>query len=110
LIVAGGGGGGADCGGGGGGGGYQTGSSLTLDTNSIYTVSVGGGGTGAPTFGLAGGVGTISLLVSFIRLVLNHYTNTHHFGFESAIWYWHFVDVVWLFLFITVYWWGGISS
>ena len=55
-------------------------------------------------------VGTISLLVSFIRLVLNHYTNTHHFGFESAIWYWHFVDVVWLFLFITVYWWGGISS
>ena len=55
-------------------------------------------------------VGTISLFVSFIRLVLNHYTNTHHFGFESSIWYWHFVDVVWLFLFITVYWWGGISS
>lgn len=55
-------------------------------------------------------VGTVSLFVSLIRLVLNHYTNTHHFGFESAIWYWHFVDVVWLFLFITVYWWGGISS
>ena len=54
-------------------------------------------------------VGTISLFVSFLRLVFNHYTNTHHFGFESAIWYWHFVDVVWLFLFITVYWWGGIS-
>jgi cytochrome c oxidase subunit 3 len=31
----------------------------------------------------------------------------HHFGFEAAAWYWHFVDVVWLFLFITVYWWGG---
>lgn len=55
-------------------------------------------------------VGTISLLISFIRIVLNHFTNTHHFGFESAAWYWHFVDVVWLFLFITVYWWGGISS
>jgi cytochrome c oxidase subunit 3 len=55
-------------------------------------------------------VGTISLFVSFIRLVFNHYTNTHHFGFESAIWYWHFVDVVWLFLFITVYWWGGMSA
>ena len=52
-------------------------------------------------------VGTISLLVSFIRIIFNHFTNTHHFGFESAAWYWHFVDVVWLFLFITVYWWGG---
>ena len=53
-------------------------------------------------------VGTISLLVSLIRIMLNHFTSTHHFGFESAAWYWHFVDVVWLFLFITVYWWGGI--
>ena len=40
-------------------------------------------------------VGTISLLVSLIRIVLNHFTATHHFGFESAAWYWHFVDVVW---------------
>jgi heme/copper-type cytochrome/quinol oxidase subunit 3 len=31
-------------------------------------------------------------------------------GFESAIWYWHFVDVVWLFLFVVVYWWGGSAS
>jgi cytochrome c oxidase subunit 3 len=52
-------------------------------------------------------VGTIALLVSFIRIVLNHFTNKHHFGFESAIWYWHFVDVVWLFLFINVYWWSS---
>ena len=52
-------------------------------------------------------VGTISLIVSLIRIVLNHFTATHHFGFESAAWYWHFVDVVWLFLFIAVYWWGG---
>jgi len=55
-------------------------------------------------------IGTISLLISFIRIVLNHFTATHHFGFESAAWYWHFVDVVWLFLFVTIYWWGGISS
>jgi cytochrome c oxidase subunit 3 len=53
-------------------------------------------------------VGTISLFVSFVRFVINHYTDTHHFGFESGIWYWHFVDVVWLFLFVTVYWWGGV--
>jgi heme/copper-type cytochrome/quinol oxidase subunit 3 len=30
-------------------------------------------------------VGTIALLISFIRLVLNHFTNSRHFGFESAI-------------------------
>jgi cytochrome c oxidase subunit 3 len=54
-------------------------------------------------------VGTIALIVSFVRLVSNHFTNTHHFGFESAIWYWHFVDVVWLFLFVSVYWWGNYN-
>ena len=52
-------------------------------------------------------VGTVSLIVSLVRIVLNHFTSTHHFGFESAAWYWHFVDVVWLFLFVAVYWWGG---
>jgi heme/copper-type cytochrome/quinol oxidase subunit 3 len=49
----------------------------------------------------------LALFVSFIRIALNHFTNKHHFGFESAIWYWHFVDVVWLFLFINVYWWSN---
>ena len=52
-------------------------------------------------------VGTVALAVSFVRLVFNHFTDTHHFGFESAIWYWHFVDVVWLFLFLNIYWWGN---
>jgi len=52
-------------------------------------------------------IGTIALFVSFIRIILNHFTNHHHFGFESAIWYWHFVDVVWLFLFINIYWWSN---
>lgn len=52
-------------------------------------------------------IGTLCLFVSLVRIVFNHYTSTHHFGFESAAWYWHFVDVVWLFLFIAVYWWGG---
>jgi cytochrome c oxidase subunit 3 len=52
-------------------------------------------------------IGTIAILVSFIRIILNHFTNKHHFGFEAAIWYWHFVDVVWLFLFINVYWWSN---
>ena len=55
-------------------------------------------------------VGTIALLISFLRIIFNHFTSTHHFGFESAAWYWYFVDVVWLFLFVVVYWWGGISA
>jgi cytochrome c oxidase subunit 3 len=29
--------------------------------------------------------------------------------FESAIWYWHFVDVVWLFLYLSIYWWRIFS-
>jgi heme/copper-type cytochrome/quinol oxidase subunit 3 len=51
-------------------------------------------------------IGTIALIVSLARITLSHFTKQHHFGFESAIWYWHFVDVVWLFLFANVYWWG----
>lgn len=54
-------------------------------------------------------IGTTFLLVCLIRLVRNHFTTGHHFGFEAAAWYWHFVDVVWLFLFVTIYWWGGLS-
>ena len=30
-------------------------------------------------------VGTISMFVSFIRFVVNHYTDTHYFEFESGI-------------------------
>lgn len=52
-------------------------------------------------------VGTIFLIVSFIRNLNIHYSNNHHFGFEAAAWYWHFVDIVWLFLFISIYWWGN---
>ena len=52
-------------------------------------------------------VGTIFIIISTIRLINHHFTKQHHFGFEAAAWYWHFVDVVWLFLFVAVYWWGG---
>lgn len=52
-------------------------------------------------------IGTCFLTVCLVRLVFNHFTKEHHFGFEAAAWYWHFVDVVWLFLFITIYWWGS---
>lgn len=51
-------------------------------------------------------IGTTFLLVCLIRHVKFHFSRTHHFGFEAAAWYWHFVDVVWLFLYVTIYWWG----
>nr|QCG69870.1 cytochrome oxidase subunit III [Cyllorhynchites ursulus] len=52
-------------------------------------------------------IGTTFLMICLIRLYLNHFSSIHHFGFEAAAWYWHFVDVVWLFLYISIYWWGG---
>jgi cytochrome c oxidase subunit 3 len=52
-------------------------------------------------------VGTLFLGVCLVRLYKHHFTQNHHFGFEAAAWYWHFVDVVWLFLFVAIYWWGG---
>ena len=52
-------------------------------------------------------IGTIFLAVCWLRCYLGHFKPDHHFGFEAAAWYWHFVDVVWLFLFVCVYWWGG---
>ena len=51
-------------------------------------------------------IGTIFLAICTIRLFFYHFSRQHHFGFEAAAWYWHFVDVVWLFLFLTIYWWG----
>ena len=52
-------------------------------------------------------VGTIFLIVVLFRALAGHFKPDHHFGFEAAAWYWHFVDVVWLFLFFSIYWWGG---
>ncbi|MCE3231546.1 MAG: cytochrome [Alphaproteobacteria bacterium] len=51
-------------------------------------------------------VGTIFLMVCWVRAYRREFTPAHHVGFEAAAWYWHFVDVVWLFLFVSIYWWG----
>ena len=53
-------------------------------------------------------VGTIFILVAYLRFINYQLTETHHQGCEAAILYWHFVDVVWLFLFVAVYYWGGM--
>uniref|UniRef100_UPI0030FE4470 cytochrome c oxidase subunit III n=1 Tax=Citellophilus tesquorum TaxID=506900 RepID=UPI0030FE4470 len=52
-------------------------------------------------------IGTLFLFICWLRLNSFHFSSQHHFGFEAAAWYWHFVDVVWLFLYISIYWWGS---
>nr|QUQ06903.1 cytochrome oxidase subunit 3 [Boccardiella hamata] len=51
-------------------------------------------------------VGTIMLQVQKSRLQFLHFSPKHHAGLLTAIWYWHFVDLVWLMLFALVYIWG----
>lgn len=52
-------------------------------------------------------IGSTFLLICLIRVILHHFSTGHHFGFEAAAWYWHFVDVVWIFLYMCIYWWGS---
>ncbi len=55
-------------------------------------------------------IGTIFLLVCLFRALAGQFKPDHHFGFEAAAWYWHFVDVVWLFLFACIYVWGSSAA
>nr|UVN15314.1 cytochrome oxidase subunit 3 [Nasonia oneida] len=52
-------------------------------------------------------IGTLFLMVNLLRIYQNNYSSIHHFGFEAAAWYWHFVDVVWLFLYLLIYFWSN---
>lgn len=52
-------------------------------------------------------IGTLFIMTALWRIVAYHVTNDHHTGFEGAIAYWHFVDVVWLVLYIVFYYWGS---
>jgi len=52
-------------------------------------------------------IGSSFLLICIIRHFKCQFSSSHHFGFEAAAWYWHFVDVVWLFLYVSIYWWGS---
>lgn len=50
--------------------------------------------------------GTIFLSVNLVRVFFYHFAEYHnYFGFDAAVWYWHFVDVIWILLFFVVYIW-----
>ncbi len=72
-------------------------------------LTLGSGVYGATFFMLTGfhglhvTIGTIILLVILFRCMKGHFRPDHHFAFEAAAWYWHFVDTVWVFLFVLVY-------
>ena len=51
-------------------------------------------------------IGTIFLCICALRLVFNHFPRTQHLGFDFAVWYWHFVDIVWIFVYLFIYVWG----
>jgi len=53
-------------------------------------------------------IGALFLLYVLVNLIQGKLLYNHHFSFEAAAWYWHFVDVVWLILFLSVYWWGSL--
>lgn len=50
-------------------------------------------------------IGSIFLIICLIRIYNYQFSNKHHFGYEAAIWYWHFIDIIWLLLYIIIYWW-----
>ena len=72
-------------------------------------LTLGSGIYGATFFMLTGfhgahvTLGTIMLIVIWLRCYKGHFTKENHFAFEAVAWYWHFVDVVWLILFLFVY-------
>lgn len=77
---------------------------------SHFNLTLGSGIYGTTFFMLTGFhavhvmIGLTILFIILLRCFRGDFVPEHHFGFEAAAWYWHFVDVVWLFLFIFVYW------
>lgn len=78
---------------------------------SSFTISDGAFGScfyfGTGFHGLHVIIGTLMIGVGFWRVLAYHSTDNHHLGMESAILYWHFVDVVWLVLYVSIYYWGS---
>jgi len=76
---------------------------------SELNLTLGSGVYGSTFFMLTGfhgahvTLGTIMLIVIWLRCFKGHFNKENHFAFEAVAWYWHFVDVVWLILFLFVY-------
>nr|UZT67594.1 cytochrome c oxidase subunit 3 [Saphonecrus sp. ZJUH 20220015] len=51
-------------------------------------------------------IGSLFLLTMFFRMLNNQTSKFHHYGFEAASWYWHFVDVIWIIVYSMIYWWN----
>lgn len=51
-------------------------------------------------------IGSVLLLMRLFRFGYLHISSGCRVGFECAVWYWHFVDVIWFFLYLVFYWWG----
>nr|WGW14672.1 cytochrome c oxidase subunit III [Rhodosorus marinus] len=50
--------------------------------------------------------GTLYLGTAMTRINLNSFTRERHIQIESAVWYWHFVDIIWILLWVGLYLWG----
>lgn len=51
-------------------------------------------------------VGLRLLWLCYVRFIRADMSGRKHVGFETAAWYWHFVDIVWLFVFRLIYAWS----
>jgi heme/copper-type cytochrome/quinol oxidase subunit 3 len=47
--------------------------------------------------------GLLFILVQYYRINMGMITRNHHIGFDLAIWYWHFVDIIWLIVWSLIY-------
>jgi len=80
-----------------------------MEAYTHLNLTLGSGVYGSTFFMLTGfhglhvTLGTIMLIVIWLRGARGHFDRDHHCGFEAVAWYWHFVDVVWLGLFLFVY-------
>ena len=57
--------------------------------------------TGLHASHVISGVGILALVL--IQLARGRFTKSDHWGYEAAIKYWHFVDVVWVFYYPALY-------
>ena len=80
-----------------------------LEAYEHLNLTLGSGVYGSTFFMLTGvhglhvTLGTIMMIVIWLRCARGHFDRDHNFVLEDVAWYWHFVDVVWLGLFLFVY-------